>query len=212
MLRRIAALSALVLAAAAAPLQAQAYVYPALQPSRIAEREYNFALADMGDGFGTGLIFQWREGLGNPKLQFTLDAGFADPDAPNADARLLIGGGLAYQLTSATTDMPFDIVLAGGLGLTTGDDVTTVRVPFGAAIGHRFPLEGDIAITPFVHPRLSWDRISFNGNSDSDTNLNVDIGANFEFKPQMAIRVAAALGDDDAVALSFAWTPKGLRK
>ena len=211
MLRRIAALSALVLAAAA-PLQAQAYVYPALQPSRIAEREYNFALADMGDGFGTGLIFQWREGLGNPKLQFTLDAGFADPDAPNADARLLIGGGLAYQLTSATTDMPFDIVLAGGLGLTTGDDVTTVRVPFGAAIGHRFPLEGDIAITPFVHPRLSWDRISFNGNSDSDTNLNVDIGANFEFKPQMAIRGAAALGDDDAVALSFAWTPKGLRK
>ena len=211
MLRRIAGLSALVLAAAA-PLQAQAYVYPALQPSRIAEREYNFALADMGDGFGTGLIFQWREGLGNPKLQFTLDAGFADPDAPNADARLLIGGGLAYQLTSATTDMPFDIVLAGGLGLTTGDDVTTVRVPFGAAIGHRFPLEGDIAITPFVHPRLSWDRISFNGNSDSDTNLNVDIGANFEFKPQMAIRVAAALGDDDAVALSFAWTPKGLRK
>ncbi|MBP7551282.1 MAG: hypothetical protein KA761_13420 [Gemmatimonadaceae bacterium] len=211
MLRRIAALSALVLAAAA-PLQAQAYVYPALQPSRIAEREYNFALADMGDGFGTGLIFQWREGLGNPKLQFTLDAGFADPDAPNADARLLIGGGLAYQLTSATTDMPFDIVLAGGLGLTTGDDLTTLRVPFGAAIGHRFPLEGDIAITPFVHPRLSWDRASFNGNSNSDTNLNVDIGANFEFKPQMAIRVAAALGDDDAVALSFAWTPKGLRK
>ena len=211
MLRRIAALSALVLAAAA-PLQAQAYVYPALQPSRIAEREYNFALADMGDGFGTGLIFQWREGLGNPKLQFTLDAGFADPDAPNADARLLIGGGLAYQLTSATTDMPFDIVLAGGLGLTTGDDVTTLRVPFGAAIGHRFPLEGDIAITPFVHPRLSWDRASFNGNSNSDTNLNVDIGANFEFKPQMAIRVAAALGDDDAVAISFAWTPKGLRK
>ena len=212
MLRRIAGLSALVLAVSAAPVQAQAFVYPALQPSRIAEREYNFALADMGDGFGTGLIFQWREGLGNPKLQFTLDAGFADPDAPNADARLLIGGGLAYQLTSATTDMPFDIVLAGGLGLTTGDDVTTVRVPFGAAIGHRFPLEGDIAITPFVHPRLSWDRISFNGNSDSDTNLNVDIGANFEFKPQMAIRVAAALGDDDAVALSFAWTPKGLRK
>jgi len=203
MLRRIAALSALVLAAAA-PLQAQAYVYPALQPSRIAEREYNFALADMGDGFGTGLIFQWREGLGNPKLQFTLDAGFADPDAPNADARLLIGGGLAYQLTSATTDMPFDIVLAGGLGLTTGDDLTTLRVPFGAAIGHRFPLEGDIAITPFVHPRLSWDRASFNGNSNSDTNLNVDISANFEFKPQMAIHMATTLGNDDTMALSFA--------
>lgn len=212
MLRRIAGLSALILAVSAAPVQAQAFVYPALQPSRIAEREYNFALADIGDGGGTGLIFQWREGLGNPKMQFTLDAGFVDPDNANADARLVLGGGLAYQLASATSDMPFDIVLAGGLGFSTGDDITTIRVPFGAVFGHRFPLEGQVAITPFVHPRLSWDRISFNGFDDSDTNLNVDIGANFEFKPQMAVRVAAALGDDDAIAISFAWTPKGLRK
>ncbi len=210
MIRRIAGLSVIALALAA-PLGAQAYVYPALQPSRIAEREYNFALADMG-GAGTGLIIQWREGLGNPKLQFTLDAGFADPDAPAADTRLMLGGGLAYQLTSASSEMPFDIVLAGGLGLTTGDDVTTIRVPFGAVFGHRFPLESALAITPFVHPRLSWDRASFNGASNSDTNLNVDIGANFEFKPQMAVRIAAGLGDDDAVAISFAWTPKGLRK
>jgi len=209
MLRRIAGLSALIVAAAG-PLRAQAYIYPALQPSRIAEREYNFALVDMG-GAGTGLIFQWREGLGNPKLQFTLDAGFADPDAAAADTRLVIGGGLHYQIASADADMPFDIVLGGGVGVTTGDNVTTIRVPFGAAIGHRFPLEGSVAITPFVHPRLSYDRVSFNGNSNSDTNLNVDIGANFEFKPQMAIRAAAALGDDDAVAISFAWTPRGLR-
>lgn len=211
MIRRIAGLAAVAIAFAA-PLGAQAFAYPALQPSRIAEREYNFALADMGNGAGTGLIFQWREGLGNPKTQFTLDAGFADPDAAGADARLMLGGGLAYQLTSATNDMPFDIVLAGGIGFTTGDDITTVRVPFGAVFGHRFPLENALAITPFVHPRLSWDRVSFNGASDSDTNLNVDIGANFEFKPQMAVRVAAALGDDDAVAVSFAWTPKGLRR
>ena len=211
MLRRIAGLGALALVLAA-PLRAQAYVYPALQPSRIAEREYNFALADVGDGGGTALVFQWREGLGNPKLQFTLDAGFADPDAAGADTRLVIGGGLAYQIATATSEMPFDIVLAGGLGFSTGDDVTTVRLPIGAVFGHRFPLEGGLAITPFVHPRLSYDRISFNGNSDSDTNLNVDIGANFEFKPQMAIRAAAALGDDDAIAISFAWTPKGLRK
>lgn len=215
MLRRIAGLSAIVLAAAA-PLGAQAYVYPALQPSRIAEREYNFALADIGNGGGTGLVFQWREGLGNPKLQFTLDAGLADPDNDAADTRLLIGGGLAYQLATASTEMPFDIVLAGGLGFSTGDDITTMRLPFGAVFGHRFPLEGNLAITPFVHPRLSFDRISFPSgspvDSDTDTNLNVDIGANFEFKPQMAVRFAAVLGDDDAIAFSFAWTPKGLRK
>lgn len=211
MIRRLLTVSALVLAAASS-VDAQAYVYPALQPSRIAEREYTFALADIGNGGGTGLVFQWREGLGNPKLQFTLDAGFADPDAPNADARLIIGGGLAYQLTTATAEMPFDIVLAGGMGITTGDDITTFRVPFGAAIGHRFPVDGGFAITPFVHPRLSYDRFSTAGVSDSDTNLNVDVGANFEFKPQMALRLAAVLGDDDAVALAFVWSPKGLRK
>ncbi len=209
MLRRLAGVSA-VLLAAAAPLGAQAYVYPSLQPSRIAEREYNFVLADAGDA-GTAFVFQWREGLGNPKLQFTLDAGFADPEADGADTRLVLGGGLAYQLTRGTQEMPFDIVLHGGLGFTTGDDITTVRVPFGAVFGHRFALDNQLAISPFVGPRLSWNRVSVGDFDDSDTQLDVDIGANFEFKPQMAIRVAAALGDDDAVAISFAWTPKGLR-
>lgn len=210
MMRRLVGLSALVLAAAA-PLGAQAYAYPAMQPSRIAEREYNFALADAGNA-GTAFIFQWREGLGNPKLQLTVDAGFADPDAAGADTRLVLGGGLAYQLTRSTAEMPFDIVLAGGIGFSTGDDVTTIRIPFGAVFGHRFALDEQLAISPFVHPRLSWNRFSDDVVTDSDTQLDVDIGANFEFKPQMALRLAAALGDDDAVAISFAWTPRGLRK
>ncbi|MBL8997970.1 MAG: outer membrane beta-barrel protein [Gemmatimonadales bacterium] len=210
MMRRVLGLSALALAFAA-PLGAQVWNYPALQTSRVSEREYNFALTD-GNGTGTALVFQWREGLGNPRLQFTMDAGFADPDAAGADTRLMIGGGLGYQATSATADMPFDIVIAGGIGATFGDDVTTIRIPIGASIGHRFALEGKYAISPFVHPRLSWNRVSFNGFSDSDTGLDVDIGANFELSEQMAIRLAAALGDSDAIGLSFAWTPRGLRK
>ncbi len=209
MIRRIVGLSALVIAAAA-PLGAQAYAYPALQPSRIVAREYTFALADVGGG-STGLLVQWREGLGSSKLQLTFDAGFADPDVPAQATRLILGGGVVYQLATATTEMPFDIVLGTGVGVTTGDS-TTIRIPFGAAVGHRFPLEGHVAITPFVHPRLSYHRSSAEGRSTSDTKLNVDIGANFEFKPQMAIRVAAALGDDDSVAIAFAWSPMGLRK
>jgi len=208
MLRRILAVGALALVTASVS-EAQASVYPALQPARIAEREYNFILADGGD-FGTALVFQWREGLGNPKLQLTFDAGFADPD--NADTRLILGGGLAYQLTRSSSEMPFDIVLAGGLGFSNGDDLTVVRLPFGAVVGHRFDLDGGYAISPFVHPRLSWNRASFNGNSDSDTELELDIGANFELKSNMALRLAAVLGDADAIGVSFAWTPKGLRK
>lgn len=208
MLRRILSVGALVLVTSAIA-EAQAYVYPALQPARIAEREYNFMLADGGDG-GTSLVFQWREGLGNPKLQLTFDAGFNDPDA--GDTRLIIGGGLAYQLTRSSSEMPFDIVLAGGLGFTTGGDVTTLRLPFGAVVGHRFDLDGGYAISPYAHPRLSYNRVDADGFDDSDTELEVDIGANFELKSNMALRLAAVLGDADAIGVSFAWTPKGLRK
>ena len=216
MIRRLLGLSALALAVAA-PIGAQAYNYPALQNSRISEREYNFALAD-GGGSGTALIFQWREGLGNAKLQFTMDAGFADPDAAGAETRLIIGGGLGYQLTRATDDMPFDIVLAGGIGATFGDNYTTMSLPFGASIGHRFPLQGSLAISPFVHPRLSYSRRSDDGTpglpgtSRSETGLDVDIGANLEIGPQMSVRIGVVMGDADAIGLSFAWTPRGLRK
>lgn len=208
MMRRLLGLSTLALAFAA-PLGAQAYVYPSMQPTRIAEREYNFMLAD-SDAGGTALVFQWREGLGNPKMQFTTDLGFGDPEF--GDTRMIIGGGLAYQLARSSEDMPFDIVLAGGLGASFGDELTIIRLPFGAAIGHRFALENELAISPFVHPRLSWNRASFDGDSETDTELEVDIGANLELNPRMAVRLAAVLGDADAIGISFAWTPRGLRR
>ena len=215
MIRRILGLSAIALAFAA-PLGAQAYVYPAFQPTRVAEREYNFALVDIGGGGGTGLIFQWREGLGNPRTQFTLDAGFADPDAAGSDARLILGGGFAYQMLRERQDMPFDMVFTGGLGASFGDNVTLIRIPFGVAAGHRFPIEGKFAITPYVHPRLSIDYISidtpFGNVSDTELNLDIDLGGNFEINEQMQLRLALLLGDGDAIGLSFAWTPRGLRR
>lgn len=214
MIRRILGLSALALVIAA-PLGAQAFYYPAFQPTRVAEREYNFALADIGNGGGTGLIFQWREGLGNPRAQFTLDAGFHDPDAAGADVRLILGGGFAYQMVRERQDQPFDMVFTAGVGGSFGDDVTLLRIPVGVVVGHRFPLEGSFAITPYVHPRLSIDRISFDtpgGNvSDTEMNLDVDIGATLEINKQVQFRLAALLGDRDAIGLSFAWTPRGLR-
>jgi hypothetical protein len=204
----LALLAVLVLPAAAS---AQAGTYPALQPTQIAEREYNFALADF-DG-GTALLVQWREGLSNSRLQFTGDLGLAD----FADeAGIIIGGGFAFQMLRASGELPFDMALTGGLGLTLVDNFNLLRIPVGVAIGHRFPLEGGFAISPFVHPRLSIDRVSVDtplGNtSDTDTNIDIDIGGNLEFNPQMQVRLAATLGDRDAVGISFAWTPRGLRR
>jgi len=195
---------------ATAPLGAQAAFYPALQPSRVAVREYTFAVADLSGG-GTGLIFQWREGLGTKGLQFTIDGGIVDAEVPGAATQLAFGTGLAYQALTATEDLPFDIVLGGGIGITTGE-TTTTRIPFGATVGHRFALDQGVAVTPFIAPRLSWNRVAGGGASVSDTDIEVDLGANIEVKPQVALRFAAIIGDNNAFALAVALTPKGLER
>lgn len=202
---------ALALLLAPAALVAQAGFTPSFQPTRVAEREYNFAIADYNGG--TALVMQWREGLGNPKLQFTGELGFADSDGPvNNDGALIIGGSVHYQLNRASSDLPFDMVFGAGIGVTSGEGYSIFRIPVGVAIGHRFPLEGNLAITPFVHPRLALDRLSAGGNSDTDVNLDIDIGGSFELNNRMQIRLVATLGNADAVGIGFVWTPQGLRR
>jgi hypothetical protein len=194
-------------------LDAQAGPTPSFQPTRVAVREYNFALADF-DG-GSALLFQWREGLGNPRSQFTADVGFADLDGQVDDGALIIGGSFHYQIMNATTDLPFDMVLGAGLGITTANNYSVLRIPVGVAIGHRFPLEGNFAITPFVHPRLSINRSSVDtplGDiNDTESDIEVDLGASFEINSQMQARLAITFGNSESVGLGFAWMPRGLR-
>lgn len=192
-------------------LEAQAGPTPSFQPTRVAAREYNFALTDF-DG-GSAILFQWREGLGNPRAQFTADLGLADGDGPaDNDGAFIIGGSFHYQLLNANSEMPFDMVFGAGAGITAGDNYSLLRIPVGVAIGHRFPLEGNFAITPYVHPRLSIDRLSVDGfGDDTDSNIDVDLGASFEITRQMQARLAVTFGDADAVGISFVWLPRGLR-
>jgi hypothetical protein len=190
-------------------LEAQAGPTPSFQPTRVAVREYNFALADF-DG-GSALLFQWREGLGNPKAQFTADLGFADLDGTVDDAALIIGGSFHYQVMNATADLPFDMVLGAGLGITAANDYSVLRIPFGVAIGHRFPLEGNFAITPFVHPRLSINRTSVGTFDDTESDIEVDLGASFEINAQMQARLAVTFGNSESLGLGFVWMPRGLR-
>lgn len=191
-------------------LAAQAGFYPSFQPTRVAEREYNFGLVDW-DG-GSALLFQWREGLGTARTQFTADLGISDGDGPlNDDGALIIGGSFHYQLMRASADLPFDMVLGAGVGIVSGDRYDAFRIPVGVAIGHRFPLEGKMAVTPFVHPRLSVDRVKTAAGSGTDTNIDVDLGGAFEINERMQVRVSATIGNGDAFGLSFVWLPRGLR-
>ncbi|MHB1313726.1 MAG: hypothetical protein ACYC3L_17035 [Gemmatimonadaceae bacterium] len=207
----------LALALAPSVALAQSYTYPAFQQPTLVEREYNFAAADAGRA-GTTLLFQWREGVA-PRWQLGVDAGLSDPDG-SASTRLVLGVNAAHELARASADFPFDVALTGGVGFSSADGNSVLRIPVGASVGHSFALEGGMQITPFVHPRLSIDRCSScrAGSSESKLNVNVDVGAGLQLTDQVALRVAAIVGGADylgsgnGIGLGVAWTPKGLRK
>ena len=188
-------------------LGAQAASYPALQPSRVVEREYNFAIADFQGG--TVLLAQWRERMNSDRLQFTGEAGIVDGPG---DAALALGASVHYQLRTANADLPFDMVLGGGLGVVAGNGTPLTRIPFGVSIGRRLPMQQGYAITPFIHPRIAFQRVRVNGVTDSETEVELDLGASFELNRQMQVRLALGFGDGSGVGVSFAWQPPGLRR
>ena len=208
-------LAAALVAGSAAPAAAQAYNYPQFQPPRVTTvREFNGGIASGGDA-GTSLLGQWREPV-SPRAQLGFDLGFADADGASA---FFFGGQYGHQLATANVNMPLDLLLTIGGNFASlnpeadgADNTSLIRIPFGVALGHRFPIEGGMSITPYVHPRLAWQRISANDASDSEIALDFDLGADFKFSPAFGMRVSARLGggdylDEEAFGVSLAWTP-----
>jgi hypothetical protein len=204
---------ACLLLAIAQSASAQAWSYPAFQVPRIAEREFNFGVAD-GGNLGVSAVFQWREMTG-PRTQLSLDAGLADPQRSDFSTTVFVGGQFAYLLSTATDETPLDFLLTAGVNAAINKNAV-FRLPAGIVVGHRFPLEGELAITPFVHPRLSLDLC---GDCPKKTELGLifDLGASLEITRSIAIRAAAFFGgsdlfDDDGFGLAVAWTPRGLTR
>lgn len=187
---------------------AQAWGYPAWQPSNLTTREFNFGVA--GGDPGTSGVFQWREGVG-PLTNFNLDIGVASP-GHGADTRFLIGGGFVQQLLRASKDTPIDLLLTAGIyGSFAGRSLG--RIPVGVVVGHRFATESpQVFVTPYVHPRLSIDFAS----RSTQLNVNFDIGTDVQFTPTLSLRPALSIGSvgesgsDVAFGLSLAVRPTPL--
>jgi len=214
-LRAAVAVAALSLAAAA-PAGAQAYVYPSFQGPRVAQREFNFGLADADDFDATSLLFQWREGRGS-RNQLSLDVGFADTDA---DGVFFVGGQFGRQLATSNATAPFDLMLTVGANIARvdfgPDDYTVLRIPVGVSAGHVFPIEGGMSITPYLHPRFVFAHADRGIGDDSELGLEFDIGGEFKFSPAFAVRLSASFGDEeingDSFGVSLAWTPGGISR
>jgi hypothetical protein len=198
---------------------AQGWNYPSFQIPTIVPREFNFAVSNGGDA-GNSLIAQWREGI-STATDLTFDAGVADPDGPS-NTHFVIGGGVAHQLARATSEMPLALTFTAGLYGAFGDPTNIYRIPVGLSVGHRFVTESGIAITPYVHPRVSLDVCGtkrFCGGDDSELSVNFDLGSDFELTRQLAIRASVLFGssdvfgpDDTGFGLSVAWHPGGARR
>ena len=216
--RRRCVVALLALAALAAPptarsAAAQGWFTPSFQPPQVSTRDYTIAVSANA---GTAALFQWREGLG-ASSHFGLEGGLVDVEG-GGGTKLLLGGSYAQLLTGATTAQPLAVMLTVGAGLAVGEGRDLIRIPVGASIGHRFALDGEMAITPYAHPRLSLDFVT-GGDDDADnTDLSIDfdIGASFEITRQLALRASLLLSsgqsaDDVGFGLGLTITPQGLR-
>ena len=195
-------------------LDAQAWSYPSFQTPAASVRDFSIGAASAGDA-GTTLIGQWREGI-DARSHFGVDFGLADPKFTST--KLLIGGSYAYKLADARADQPLDFLFTTGVYGAFGGGSSLFRIPFGVSVGHRFPLDQGLAITPYVHPRVSIDayRYSSRGNHDSNTELGVDfdVGASLELTPRIAVRGSAVFsgsdtgrGSGNGFGIALTWTP-----
>ena len=192
----------------------QAWNYPSFQPPVHVSREYNFAIASGGD-LGASFVGQWREGFrSNTHLGF--EAGVSD-GGDGSDSRFLLGAGFATTVFGSQPNLPVDILLTAGAYPSFGGGITLVRVPVGLTLGKRLPLQ-DLAITPYAHPRLSFDFCSGGcGDDNLDFSINFDLGADVEINTQLGFRVSVLLAggdsfDDNAFGVSLAWRPKGVSR
>ena len=207
-------LAVLALSALPAVLSAQAYAYPALQVPSASYRDYTAAVVTGG---GSSIVSQWRERL-RDGAHWQLEGGIAD--SRGAAPVLFVGGGLGVELLRATGDQPLDLLLTAGAGAAFGNGGTTWRVPVGVSVGHRFPLADGMAITPFAHPRLSFDACGqCRRDDDSQLHLGLDVDLGAQWRVREALAVTAALGfsgsavvpSDPTLGIGVRWTPPALR-
>lgn len=215
--RSVASLYTLVVAGVttlvSATASAQAFNYPSFQTPTASTRDYTGAISG---GNGTSAIFQWREGAGRG-IHWQLDAGIADPNG-RADPLFFVGGTYANELLRASGEQPLDLMLTVGIGGAFGGNVRLLRIPIGLSVGHTFELDQGMAITPYVHPRLSADICGDCGRDQSTLSLNFDLGAFFQVTRQFGVKAAVSfsgsriVGEEETIGVGFVWTPGTLRR
>lgn len=134
------------------------------------------------------------------RLDIEFQSGLLLPEGPG-DAIFLIGAGAKHRVVTHSPDFPMDGSLIFGVGGNFGEGSDIVAFPIGLSVGRRLNVEdSEVSIVPFVSP-MGWLVVG----DDERFDIAVGAGAEFELTRRFDLRISAALGDVDGIALSVAW-------
>lgn len=171
--------------------QSHAQFFGQVSTARTLVRGANDAGGYIGifDGFTT-LFGQYRRGL-STNMDFGLQAGLIDPDARGADAGLILGGDVKWNVMSAGYD-PFDLALGARGSFYDISSVSVFSLGGAVIISRDYAIEGGGILAPYgsVNIRLehaSYDEVEslnapglsaarFNGHGIDDDDTNLEIG------------------------------------
>jgi hypothetical protein len=94
-------------------------------------------------------------------------------------------------------DLALSLGAQGGIGNHSG-----IGGQVGLIIGHTFTDPG-VRITPFIHPRVAVAAPLSDG--DAEVDVLADLGADFDFAPNLSLRVGVNLGDGPDWGIGLAW-------
>ena len=154
------------------------------------------------EGGDLGLAGIWRQS-GN--INLGVRAGFG---GRSGDRTFLVGAELFGMLVEPDGGRPLAVAWMTGAGASF-DGVTALRIPAGVSIGARLG-SGDFAVTPYAHPRLSFDMYTYDlpgGDEETNTELNfdVDLGGELELGESWLLRAAVTIGDREAYGFGLAY-------
>jgi hypothetical protein len=160
------------------------------------------------EGGDLGFLGMWRQS-GN--VSFGVRAGMGGVEG---DRSVLLGAEIYGSLVNPTGTNVLSVSWITGAG-GSFNGFTWLRIPVGLSIGARIPGSG-FTITPYVHPRLSLDVISFDvgereEETDSEFNLDVDFGADLALGDSWVGRFGLTVGEVEAFGIGLAYRiPRGI--
>jgi hypothetical protein len=152
-------------------------------------------------GAGPGLIALWQGRDGPVRLGYRVGLAEAGRD----DVAVFGGVDASGLVTAHSVNFPLDVVWVTGVGLGVSDGAL-LTVPVGVSFG-RVVRDENIRVHPYLTPRLVVDAYLGDGENRDDVDLGIalDIGLDLAFESNWMIRMAAAFGDREAVAIGLAF-------